>query len=198
VFLMMDASERQRLEEVLRRAFDAGDLGQVATLALTGYGAEIMGYLVGVLRSPGDADEVFGELCVDLWSSLSRFRWECSLRAWAYTLARHRAYAFGRDPARRAVPLSSVPELADVAAQVRTATRDYLRTEVKDRVARLREQLDDEERTLLILRVDRDLSWAEIALILEVGEPTLRKRFERVKIHLRELADADAAVHEER
>ena len=187
----MDAGEREQLEEALRRAFDAGDFDQVATLALTGYGPEILGYLVGVLRSPGDADEVFSEFCVDLWASLPRFRWECSFRAWGYTLARHRAYALSRDPARRGVPLSSVPELEDLAARVRTATRDYLRTEVKDRVARLREQLDDEERTLLILRVDRDLSWAEVARILDIGEPTLRKRFERVKAHLRELAAAD-------
>jgi RNA polymerase sigma-70 factor (ECF subfamily) len=51
---------------------------------------------------------------------------------------------------------------------------------------RLRAQLEPEEQTLLTLRVDRQLSWREVADILAeegatVDEAALRKRFERLK-----------------
>jgi RNA polymerase sigma-70 factor (ECF subfamily) len=64
----------------------------------------------------------------------------------------------------------------------------------------LRERLDPEDQTLLILHVDRALTWPEIALVLhdeaaplegaEHGRAAarLRKRFERVKAEFRRLA----------
>ena len=53
-----------------------------------------------------------------------------------------------------------------------------------------------DEQSLLTLRVDRGMSWAEIAHILDegAGEPALRKRFERVKRKLRDLAAAEGLL----
>ena len=74
-------------------------------------------------------------------------------------------------------------------------------------MASLREKLTPEEQTLLILRVDRQMSWRDIATVMhdeEAGEPdeaelkrnaaALRKRFERVKNNLRELAREQGLV----
>jgi len=86
------------------------------------------------------------------------------------------------------VPLSSAPEVAALAAAARTTTVPWQRTEVKDEVSRLRESLPVDDQTLLILRIDRKMSWREIAHILgETQEPALRKRFERIKERLRAL-----------
>jgi RNA polymerase sigma-70 factor (ECF subfamily) len=85
---------------------------------------------------------------------------------------------------------------------VRTATVAYKRTDVTDRFQQLREQLTDEDQTLLILRIDRGLSWLELAQIMlgeddkapsEEGLKTeaarLRKRFQHAKDRLRKLAE---------
>jgi DNA-directed RNA polymerase specialized sigma24 family protein len=118
-------------------------------------------------------------------------------------LARHAA-AKVREARRtgRTVSLSEAPVSA-VAAEVRESTSGYLRTEVKQRVRRLREQLDPDDQALLVLRVDKDLGWRDIAIVLagpDVGEAELarhaarlRKRFERVKAQLRTLASAGTA-----
>lgn len=174
------------VEAEARRAFEAGDLRRAATVAVSGYGPELYGFLVVAANDPDLAADAFGDLCHHLWRDLPKFRWECSLRTWAYTLARRRLYA-AREARRAAayVPLSRIPE---VEALVRTATASYLRTAVRAEVARIREQLADEDRMLLVLRVDRDLSWREIAEIVEDNEPALRKRFERIKERLRTLA----------
>jgi RNA polymerase sigma-70 factor (ECF subfamily) len=69
-----------------------------------------------------------------------------------------------------------------------------MRTDVKQGVAKLRERLDPDDQTLLILRVDRDLSWREVADVMGLGEPALRKRFERIKTRLREMAREEKIV----
>jgi hypothetical protein len=33
----------------------------------------------------------------------------------------------------------------------------------------------------LLFRIDRDLPWSDVALILDLTEPAVRKRFERLK-----------------
>jgi RNA polymerase sigma-70 factor (ECF subfamily) len=95
-----------------------------------------------------------------------------------------------RDPARkRGAPLAS-SIASNLAAQVRSATAVHLRTETKTAVQKLRDELAPDEQTLLILRIDRDLGWREVAEVMGEQEATIRKRFERVKDRLRTLAQA--------
>jgi RNA polymerase sigma-70 factor (ECF subfamily) len=68
----------------------------------------------------------------------------------------------------------------------------WKRTAVKDTVSRLRSSLSADDQTLLILRVDRAMSWREIAHVIgDAHEPALRKRYERIKNRLRDLAHSD-------
>ena len=180
----MDESART-LEERIHQAWTAGDLAGAATCAIEGYGPEIMGFLYALARSETAAGDAFSMFCEDLWRGLASFRWESSFRTWAYTLARNALHRLRRRPAAQTVALT--PLIEQLAAPVRTTTLSYLRTERKDQLARLRAGLDEDDRTLLILRVDRGLSWSEVAKVMagEGGDgPTaaaLRKRFERIK-----------------
>jgi RNA polymerase sigma-70 factor (ECF subfamily) len=180
---------RPELEAAIRERFDRGDLRGAATLAVKEYGGEITGYLAAVLRDEEQAREVFADTLVELWKDLPGFRWEASLRTWLYTLARHRLSAFLAKPARRReVGLSGVQEVDELAAMARTTTVPWQRTEVKDEVAQLRESLSVDDQTLLILRIDRGMSWNEVARVLGEGSPpALRKRYERIKEKLRAL-----------
>lgn len=199
---MLETERRAEIEAKVHAACDAGRLSDAATLAIESYGPEILGYLVAVTRSESDASEVFAMFSEDLWRGLDKFRWESSLRTWSYTVARNAMHRMLRDPHRRAdrrIPLSQSPEAQNVALRVRTRTLPYLRTEVKDRVAELRSELDPEDQTLFILRLNRKMSWNEIASIM-IGErevddaerkreaARLRKRFERAKEILRDKA----------
>ncbi len=202
--------ERAALEQQIRDYCDAERWGPAATVALRGYGPEVLGYLSAMCRTETDAAEVFSSFCEDMWKGLPRFRWQSSFRTWAYTLARHALYRMGRDPQRRRernLALSDSPEVFEMAEQVRTTTMIHLRTETKNKFTALRDQLEPDDRTLLILRVDRKLAWNEIAAIMaEEAEPTpeqvrrgaatLRKRFERAKERLRKLATDQRLIPE--
>jgi RNA polymerase sigma-70 factor (ECF subfamily) len=189
-------------ETLIAARLDAGDFPGAAAETVRSYGAEILGYLYATLRDETAADEVFAQFSEDLWKGLSRFRRLCSMRTWAYRLAWEALSRFRRDPYRRRAQPLRTGEWSQVAAQVRDQTAPYLRSAVRSKVAVLRERLTPAEQTLLILRVDRGLSFAEIAEVLRgrdrrAGVVTLRKRYDRLKKKLRRLAEAEGLLSTE-
>lgn len=196
------ALEREALEEQLRDLHRREDYPGVAARLVEGYGAEILGYLAAILRDDDAGQDAFQAMCEDILEGLPAFRGEASFRTWLYTVARHRALKVNRQARRGAVPLSQSPEVAHLVNVARSATAPYLRTETKASVRRLREQLTEEEQTLLILRVDRGMDWLDIARVFaesheeDVGKlaARLRKRFQRTKERLQKLAQREGLL----
>jgi len=150
-----------------------------ATDALSAYGPELYGFLINMMGSEPDASEVFSQTAEDFWRALPTFERRCSVRTWLYLLARNAASRFRRSPWHRAAGSAAV----------------------KDKWRELRESLAPDDRALLVLRVDRDLDWSEVARVM-LGRPEadgdelareaarLRKRYHHLKDELRERARA--------
>ena len=193
--------QRDAAEKHIATHCEKRDYAAATTEALETYGAEIFGYLVAVARNQTDASEAFAMFSEDLWRGIAKFQWKSSLRTWAYTVARNALHRLRRAPDRQRNhrPLSQAPEIDRLAAKVRTRTLEYLRTEVKDKIAELRAELDPDDQTLFILRLSRQMSWNDIARVmasesnpseemLKRSAVTLRKRFDRAKRKLTQLA----------
>jgi RNA polymerase sigma-70 factor (ECF subfamily) len=181
------------------------DTQEATNLLVRNIGPEILSWLRAVLDSPSDADEVFAAFTEAAWRGLPRFEQKSSFRTWCYAIARNcmntQLRRASRDRARfgRSAPWS---ELAD---EVRQSTAPWLKTDVKDRVRTLRNSLSTDDRTLLVLRVDRGLDWNELAEVWAEGKDlndaararlsaTLRKRFERIKEQLRARAEKEGLL----
>lgn len=189
-------------ESSIRASCASGNFVAATTEALRRYGPELLGFLLSFHEDYDVAGDAFAVFCERLWQTLPEFEWRCSLRTWCYRLARSVAIDLQRGEARhgRQVGLSSAPEVLALAERTRTETLSFLRTEKRTALERLRDELPEEDRTLLVLRVDRELEWREIALVLagaprETDEASLvreaarlRKRFQLVKDRLRSLA----------
>ncbi len=165
---------------------EGGDVGRAATEAIQKLGPEVLGYLNALVRDEVDASDIFSQFAEDLWKSLPKFRGECSLRTWAYRLAWNAAGRFSRDAYRKRGRRLRSTEASRLADRIRAST--VLRREWRsEKVAQLRARLDPEDQTLLILRLDRELPWREVAQVLAASngvpldEAALRKRFERIK-----------------
>ena len=197
---MTGVEPRLDVEADIRALCEAQRWTEAATLIVQRYGPELLSYLVAIARDEVDGAEAFSQFTEDLWRGLPRFRWQSTARTWCYAVARNALFRVRRQARRggAAIPLSEAPGLEYAAAQVRTTTITYLRSEVKDEVAALREQLSPDDQALLILRVDRKLEWLDVARALaDEDELTdaelarrsaaLRKRFGRVKAQLKKL-----------
>ncbi len=185
----------ESLDERVRALLAAGDTAGATTIVLRELGPELFGFLTGVLGD-SDADEVFSALSVRLWRSLSGFQGRCTLRTWAYVLARHELGRFRKGARRYADARVPISALEDVLAAARNTTRSTLATEKRVKLTSFRDELPVEDRTLLILRVDRNLAWDDIALAFADNPEAfsdeerkresarLRKRFQLVKQRL--------------
>jgi RNA polymerase sigma-70 factor (ECF subfamily) len=201
---MGDDVESGIADLVRARSFDLA-----ATRIFEAYGPELFGFLAHTLGNESDAGEVFSQVGEDLWKGLPTFGLRCTARTWIYVLGRHAASRYRRSPWNRGERRAGDSRIESMVDLARSRTQPWLRTEIKDKVRMLRDSLDDDDRTLLALRVDRDLAWEDIALVMlgvESPEPKqltretdrLRKRFQLLKAELRKKAVEAGLVDEKR
>lgn len=184
-------------ESEIRNAWDAGDFDGAMTRAFERYANELFGFLRGLSRDEAQADEAFSAMCERIWRGLPKFRWDSSFRVWAYRIARNEFLRTTRDVsrARKAIPISQIPSVSRIVAQVRSTTPVHQRADVHDRFAAARAQLEPDDLVLLGMRIEHQMPWDQIALVLagDDEKPTtsevaaLRKRFERLKTKLRDI-----------
>jgi RNA polymerase sigma-70 factor (ECF subfamily) len=167
----------------------------------------VIRFLRARLRDHSQAEEAYLQFCENFWVGLPAFRWESNLRTWMFVLARNAATRAARKrPREVALETGYENKVQELHAQFRTETARYMRTEVKDRMRELRQNLDEDDQTLLILRIDRKLEWSELAVVMgEVVADTseiernraaarLRSRFQSAKKRLRALAEAEGLI----
>lgn len=187
------------LERSIRASIARGDLAAAATTAIRGHGPLILSYLRGVVRDEDLAGEAFARFGEELWKSLPGYRGESSLRTWCYAVAWGVVRHLRRDLRRRRESRLGTSEGARLADELRATSAPQRHLDATARLQRLRQQLSLDEQTLLILRVDRELPWKDVADILGAGgepidESSLRKRFERLKARLRKLGAAEGLL----
>jgi RNA polymerase sigma-70 factor (ECF subfamily) len=192
-------SEERVTEDRANVLIAAGDLAGAAEAIVRDHGPSILGYLASVLRNDADASDVFSQFTEDLWRGLPGFRGECPVRVWAYRVAWHAAARHLRDPYRQRGRRLETTELSRIADEVRSSVLLGRGEARQQGIDRLRAQLTPEEQTLLVLRLDRGLSWREVATVLsgegdEADEVALRKRFERLKAKLTDMARAEGLL----
>ncbi|MEM1034669.1 MAG: sigma factor [Myxococcota bacterium] len=191
-------------EAEIRAACRAGDFRRAADRTLRAYGADLLGYLTVRLGDEALAREAYSDFSLDLWRGLERFEWRCPVRAWAYALARNAGHRAWTRRARTRGRERSWGPAHDVAASAASRTPGFMRTTMKSRVRALRERLSPEERELLVLRIDKHLTWPELATVVAGREladddvkreaARLRKRFQLTKERLRELAKREGLL----
>jgi RNA polymerase sigma-70 factor (ECF subfamily) len=179
-----------------------GQLREAATSALKVYGPDIYALLMSLHRNRDDADDAFSMFCERLWQGLGRFEGRSSFRTWVYTVAWHASLRMReRQRARREVLISD-SQFSALSLEVRASTLSRLGEERRTRLQELRETLPAEDQLLLVLRIERELDWKDLARVLnpdvELDEVALtresarmRKRFQAVKERLRALIRED-------
>lgn len=181
-------------EASIREACDAGRFDDATTQAIRLYGDELVRFVAALLRDPVAADDVFAGVCEDLWTGIGNFQWGSTYRTWAYAIARNAVISHLRGERRRPVRLGT-SSMESLVGDVRSRTTTALRTETRDKLAEIRATLAPDDQMLLVLRIDRNMAWRDVAAVFEPHGTSadldrraaaLRKRLERLKTELRE------------
>ncbi len=163
---------RPQTDEELMLAFKGGDAGAYEEL-FARYKNAIYGYVRRRLNDPGRAEELTQDVFLALVERRNGYEVRAGFRTYLYRIALYRlASELRRRP------------LAEAAADPPEARME------PETVVQVREalaKLDDEHRDVLILREYQQLSYAEIADVLNIPVGTVRSRLFRAKLALKEL-----------
>lgn len=186
----VDPSEAE-VEAGTLRALDAGDAAAAATAVIQGYGPRISGYLTRLLESETDASDAFSLWAEQIWRGIPGFERRSRVKTWAFKAAWSAAMRVRDEAWRRLHQRLETGVASRLAATVRTQTAVRLESQAAH-LAELRAELSQADQTLLVLRLDQQMSWDEAAEVLSAaGGPVdavaLRKRYERIKRRLAEL-----------
>lgn len=195
----MRRDAREKLEQEIRELCRRNDVARAVTRALEGFGPELMGLMVSQLSDYERGQEAYSLFSENLWRGLPGFRWESSFRTWAYRLARNACYQLMRRESARPERPMGISAVPDVAMSSRSDSPPWQHTTMKDRLHVLYERLSPPQRMLLFLRVERQMSWPEVARVMAEEEweltdlelkrkaAALRQQFKQLKDHLRSL-----------
>ena len=176
-----------------------GDASSAAASVVRALGPGLLGYLTALLRDEDNARDVLAEVAEHVLIALPRFRGDSTVKTWTYRIAWRTAMHFRDDPHRRRATSLRSSVARSLVDEVRSSTAAYRRTAARDWLETARRELSIEDQSLLTLRLDRGMSWADVAEVMgatggAADQAALRKRFERIKSRLRAAAERDGVL----
>jgi RNA polymerase sigma-70 factor (ECF subfamily) len=176
------------LETRIHGGIAAGTHESAVSEALRGYGPRIAAYIRTLVRDEEAAQEVFAQFCERLWKSIANFRGHSSFLTWAYSIAWHTFQHYLANPYERRRERLDTGVLANLVGEVYSSATGGETSALLSTLEALRRTLSPLEQSLLTLRIDQELSWREVALVLgdeRLDETALRKRYERLRARIR-------------
>ncbi|MDR0294046.1 MAG: RNA polymerase sigma factor [Oscillospiraceae bacterium] len=137
--------------------------------------------------NPDDAFDLSQEVFLKAWRGMEGFRGESSVYTWLYRLTVNACADFARKKARRGGTVS----LDETQLPLPDARFEPALTLERKELARALEEalkrLPPEYRQVVTLRETAELSYKEIAKLLEIEEGTVKSRLSRARLALREM-----------
>lgn len=186
----MDESDGQ----LIARFRDRNDLQAVEQL-FQRYQDAVFGFLVSMLKEPHDAEDALQETFCRAIGGLQNYREQQHFKAWLFRIARNEAVTIIRK--RRRVSLHEDPYQAAEIAEVDSTdlpVEKLTREEVYQSLEEALKQLPAAEREVVVLRLQSDVPFKEIASLMDCSINTVLGRMHNAKKRLRHLLLADQPI----
>jgi len=145
----------------------------------------VRGVVLAVTGRPDDVDDVTQQVWMRLWESRDQLSNVEDLRKWLYRMARNAAIDAGRSTTRRRGFWKRVKQFWRPGAPVAQPDEDMISAEQSKRTMGAIESLDEKYRTVMVLRVWREMSYDEIAHTLDITPAAVETRLVRARRMLR-------------
>jgi RNA polymerase sigma-70 factor (ECF subfamily) len=147
---------------------------------VTEHSAAMYRVALSMMRDHALAEDIVQESIMKAWQALGSFRGESSVKTWLLRITHNTAISALR---KRRDDLMSPYELPDTPASGSVEDEAVLHADAHEIWAALR-RLDDLSRTIVVLREVDQMSYEEIAEILELPIGTVRTRLFRARHQL--------------
>ncbi|MEP6900028.1 MAG: RNA polymerase sigma factor [Rhodanobacter sp.] len=174
-------------DAMLMLAYARGDLAAFETLYANHRGM-LYRFLLRSVRDPHRTDELFQETWSRVIASRARYQPQAKFSTWLLQIAHNLMI----DGMRRQRPMASGDEAEAALAALTTPEReqpDHALSDFERRrsLQRAIEQLPEEQRVAVLLRLEQELSLEEIAEVTGAGRETVKSRLRYAMNRLREV-----------
>lgn len=138
------------------------------------YAGAIRAHCLRMCQNPHDAEDLTQEILVKVYFQLPKFRGESSFRTWLWRLVSNHCLDHLRRQVSRPI-LVDTEELSEKDDEGQEARRVTTKIEAQDLLRRL----SDDERQILLLRLQIGLEFQEIADALGIGLSAAKMRYAR-------------------
>jgi RNA polymerase sigma-70 factor (ECF subfamily) len=140
---------------------------------------------IGIVHNADDADDVTQEVFIEAFHSIEKFRADSKISTWLYRIAMNKSLNFIRDHKRskffQSIGLKSTPEIPDEEHnfdQPFEALQQKQRKMIMDAAI---DSLPENQRTAFVLSKFDELSYKEIAEIMNISIPSVESLLFRAK-----------------
>ena len=184
------APAAETTDEALMLAWAAGDVAAFESLYAR-HRIKLYGFLRRQLRDAALADELFQDIWQRVIGARAGWRPEAMFTTWLYRIAHNRLNDHWR-AARHRPPAPADADLRIEALTDATTPEHALSAfEQRRRLQLAMEQLPDEQREVLLLRLEQELTLEQIGEITGVGRETVKSRLRYAMDKLRTLLRDD-------
>jgi len=151
----------------------------------------LYGYAMALTRNHAQAEDLVQETYVRALGAMGRLRPESNVKSWLFTILRN--IWLNQLRQRRTAPQIVEMDVEGINAGIGTKTADddpyalYVSTVERNQVREAIQQLPAEYREIILLREYEELSYQEIATILDCPAGTVMSRLARARAKLRAL-----------
>ena len=154
------------------------------------YQTLVAGTVARMLGSNSDVEDIAQQVFIRVWKSASRYVARAKFTTWLLKITRNLVFNEMRRAKRHPhVPVQIDPEAEELPLRDEmTATPDatLLQEELQSKIDSAIAQLPDTQRMALVLRRYQELSYEEIAEVLELSVPAVKSLLFRARTELRE------------
>ena len=178
-------------EKLLIRKILSGDQSAFAEL-VERYQKPVYSLCLRMAGNPADAEDLAQEAFLKAWRGLSNYKFESTFSTWLYRLTSNVCIDFLRQQKRKGTLSFIVSEENDgaepeVPDDQPLPEECVLQKEKQQAVASAMAELEEEYRLVLTLRVVDELSYEQIAEVLNIKLGTVKSRIARARERLRKI-----------
>lgn len=172
-------------DDLLMLAWVAGDVAAFETLYARHRGP-LYRFLARQLRNQALADECFQDVWQRVIAARAGWKPEAAFSTWLFRIAHNRLNDHWRAARHRPGAPADGDERAARMPDPSTPEHELSDFEQRRRLQRAMEELPDEQREVLLLRLEQELSLEEIGAITGVGRETVKSRLRYAMDKLRQ------------